>query len=109
MIGSKLTFLFFGAGQDSSALLEMLLDDKVFRDQYAPNDFLVLMSDTGDEFDATYKHVRLVQTRCVEAGVEFVFLTSDMGYHSPNWKSRFLVRRIEDCVGGANSVFSKRG
>lgn len=97
--GPKLTVLSFGAGQDSSALLEMYLDDKVFRDRYAPNDFLVLMSDTGDEFDATYKHVRSVQTRCAEAGVEFVFLTSDMGYHSPNWKSLRHFYRTHDAIG----------
>ena len=99
MSGPKLTVLSFGAGQDSSALLEMYLDDKVFRDRYAPNDFLVLMSDTGDEFDATYKHVRSVQTRCAEAGVEFVFLTSDMGYHSPNWKSLRHFYRTHDAIG----------
>lgn len=95
----QLTVLSFGGGQDSSALLEMYLEDKSFREKYAPNDFLVIMSDTGDEFDQTYKHVRSVQTRCAEEGVEFVFLTSDMGYHSKNWQSLRHFYRHHDAIG----------
>jgi len=97
--GSQLTVLSFGGGQDSSALLEMILDDPDFRAKYAPNDLLVCMSDTGDEFDATYRHVRDVQARCKAAGVEFVFITSDMGYHSESWQSLRHFYRTKGTIG----------
>jgi len=92
--GTTLTVLSFGGGQDSSALLEMYLDNAQFRETYAPGDFLVVMSDTGDEFDQTYQHVADVKARCEKAGVEFVFITADMGYHSEGWQSlRHFYRR----------------
>lgn len=97
--GSQLTVLSFGAGQDSSALLEMLLNDADFRAKYAPNDLLILMSDTGDEFDATYRHVRETQARCEAAGVEFVFITADMGYHSDSWQSLRHFYRTKGTIG----------
>lgn len=97
--GNQLTVLSFGGGQDSSALLELYLDDPDFRLRYAPNDFLVVMSDTGDEFDQTYRHVRDVQRRCQQAGVEFVFITSDMGFHSENWLSLRHFYRTKGTIG----------
>jgi hypothetical protein len=95
----KLTVLSFGGGQDSSVLLEMYLRDRSFRDRYAPNDFLVVMSDTGDEFEQTYKHVASVQRRCAELGVEFVFLKPSMGYHSPKWLSLRHFYRTHKAIG----------
>lgn len=96
---NKLTVLSYGAGQDSSYLLEKYLDDPEFREQYAPNDFLVIMSDTGDEFDDTYKHVYKTQEKCKKAGVEFVFLTSDMGFHSESWLSLRHFYRTKTTTG----------
>lgn len=95
----QLTVLSFGGGQDSSALLELYLDDPDFRRRYAPNDFLVVMSDTGDEFEETYRHVADVQERCATAGVEFVFLTADMGYHSKSWLSLRHFYRTHGAIG----------
>ena len=95
---NKLTVLSFGGGQDSSVLLEKYLSDQEFRKRYAPNDFLVVMSDTGDEFDATYTHVR-EEKRCTEAGVEFVFITSDMGYHSESWLNLKHFYRTKGTIG----------
>jgi|TARA_R100000687_G_scaffold82859_2_gene83600 hypothetical protein len=95
----RLTVLSFGGGQDSSALLELYLDDPEFRCRYAPRDFLVVMSDTGDEFEQTYEHVANVQRRCEEAGVEFVFLTADMGYHSESWQSLRHFYRTHGAIG----------
>jgi len=97
--GSLLTVLSYGAGQDSSALLEMYLDDPAFRAKYAPNDFLVVMSNTGDEFDRTLAHIRDTQARCKAAGVEFVFITSDMGYHSESWQSLRHFYRTKGTIG----------
>jgi 3'-phosphoadenosine 5'-phosphosulfate sulfotransferase (PAPS reductase)/FAD synthetase len=95
----QLTVLSFGGGQDSSALLEMYLDNPEFRKIYAPNDFSVVMSDIGDEFDATYEHVKNVQERSRNAGVEFVFITSDMGFHSSSWLSLRHFYRTHDTIG----------
>lgn len=94
-----LTVLSFGAGQDSSALLEMYFDSMEFRAQYAPRDFLVVCSDTGDEFPDTYAHIRYVQKKCNDRGVEFVHLTSDMGFHSESWRSLRHFYRTHECIG----------
>lgn len=97
---NRLTVLSYGGGQDSSALLEMYLDDhQGFRSRYAPNDFLVAMSDTGDEFDQTYAHVRATQERCKKAGVEFVLITNDMGFHSDSWQTLRHFYRTKGTIG----------
>jgi len=97
--GTQLTVLSWGGGQDSSALLELYLDDPSFREKYASGDFLVVMADTGDEFDSTYRHVKETQARCEAAGVEFVFITADMGYHSDSWKSLRHFYRTKGTIG----------
>lgn len=97
---AKLSVLSFGAGTDSSAILEMLLENKDgFRDKYAPNDLLIIMSDTQDEFPETYKHVEHVTEQCASAGVEFVFITSDMGYHSDSWLGLRHFYRTKGTIG----------
>jgi 3'-phosphoadenosine 5'-phosphosulfate sulfotransferase (PAPS reductase)/FAD synthetase len=97
--GSTLTVLSFGGGQDSTALLELYLDDPKFRARFAPEDFLVVMSDTGDEFPDTYRHVEAMQAKCRAAGVEFVFITSDMGFHAKSWKSLRHFYRTHNTIG----------
>jgi hypothetical protein len=42
----KLTMLSYGGGQDSHAILERLLNDPLFRQQYAPNDLTSSMRPT---------------------------------------------------------------
>ncbi len=96
---SRLTVCSWGAGQESSVILEKYLDDPAFRRQYAPNDFLVLMSDTGDEFPETYKHVERTKDKCQKAGVEFVFITKDMGFHSRTWPSLREFYRQKGAIG----------
>lgn len=51
-----LTILSFGAGQDSTALLYKIILDKDFRNEYAPNDLVVIMADTKNEHDKTIAH-----------------------------------------------------
>lgn len=94
-----LTCLSFGAGQDSSALLELYLSDERFRKRYAPNDFMVVFSDTGDEFDETYTHLKVVQRQCAEAGVEFYWLKPDMGFHTATWSSLRGFYRANGAIG----------
>ncbi len=81
----KLTVLSFGGGQDSTAILYKYIYDETFREDYAPNDFVVVMSDTGDEHPETVKHVHYVQDLCRLHDVEFHYLTYDKGFHSPTY------------------------
>jgi hypothetical protein len=90
-----ITVLSFGGGQDSTALLVLLLFDAEFRAKYAPGRLLVVMSDTGDEHSETYEHVARVMKFCQPfEWVEFYFITPDMGFHPKTWTSlRFQMER----------------
>lgn len=81
----NLTVLSLGAGQDSTYLFYRYIYDPKFRRKYAPGDFIVIMSDTGDEHKQTYNHVRYLQRIAKKHDVPFYFLTNDMGYHSDSW------------------------
>jgi 3'-phosphoadenosine 5'-phosphosulfate sulfotransferase (PAPS reductase)/FAD synthetase len=83
----KLTVLSFGGGQDSTAILYMLAFNSMFRKLWAPNDLVVVMADTGREHPETYIHVQSVKRFCEEHGIEFWFLTADMGFHRGNWQT----------------------
>lgn len=97
---NTLTVLSFGAGQDSSALLEMYLQDhESFRRRYAPNDFIVVMSDTGDEHAETYRHVEYCQARCKQEGLPFFFITNDMGFHPRTWPDLRTFYRSKGTIG----------
>lgn len=85
--GPKLTVLSYGAGQESTALLQSYIYDREFRSHFAPNDFVVVFSDTGDEHEHTYEHVEKTKTLCSLHGIEFVHIVPDMGYHCPAWSS----------------------
>ncbi|WP_137887679.1 hypothetical protein [Pseudomonas sp. 2FE] len=95
----RLTVLSYGAGQDSTALLELYFNDPAFRAKYAPGDFMVVMSDTGDEYAETYEHVERTKLRCAAHGVEFHFLTADKGYHSESWSSLLHFFRSKGTIG----------
>lgn len=95
----ELTVLSFGAGQDSTVLADMLINDPAFRAKYAPGRLLVVMSNTGDEFDETYAHVERMKQRFADAGIEFVFITSDMGYHSDSWLNLRHFYREKGTIG----------
>jgi hypothetical protein len=83
----QLTMLSFGGGQDSFAILYKFIHDPAFRKRYAPNDFMVCMSDTGNEHPYTYKAIKEAQELCKKHNIHFKFLTSDMGYHTPEWQN----------------------
>ena len=94
-----LTVLSYGGGQDSTAILLKLIHDREFRQQYAPGRLLVVMSDTGDEHPETYQTVSDVRRLCRQHDIEFVFITSDMGFHSPSWLSLRHFYRTHDTIG----------
>ena len=95
----RLTVLSMGAGQDSTALLYRYINDPEFRTKYAPNDFVVIMSDTGNEHDETYQTVRYLQKKCEDHGIEFVFITNDMGYHTGDWQSLQHFYKVKGAIG----------
>ena len=96
---SRLTVLSFGAGQDSTAILHMLLSDPVRRRRFAPHDLVVAMSDTGDELPETLVHVAAMRRRCEEEGVPFTWITPDLGFHSEGWQSLTGFYRRHTTIG----------
>jgi len=103
----KLRVLSFGAGQDSTALLEMWLNEETFRREYPAEHLLCVMSDTGDEHTATYEHVERCRAKCDEReDITFVHITPDMGYHTESWSSLIEHYRRTDTVGSKAYVKS---
>ena len=101
----QLTLLSFGGGQDSWAILYSLIYDPEFRKKYAPNDLVVAMSDTGNEFPYTYQYVQKAIALCKEHGIHFQFITSDQGYHTPGWMNlKDNMRRNNTILGAAMGV-----
>lgn len=80
--------LFFGGGQDSTDLLYRYFYDAAFRQRYVGDaHFLVIMSDTGNEYPGTYSHVRQIKAFCERNSIEFYLITTEMGYHGKTWPS----------------------
>lgn len=84
-----MTTLSFGGGQDSAALLNLLIADPTFRQKYAPGLLTVVMSDTGDEYTETLTYVEQVKQLCQAHGITFIHVTPDLGFHSPAWQSLY--------------------
>lgn len=80
-------------------MLYLYIFDKAFRAKYAPNDFLVMMSDTGDEHPATKEHIEKTKNICSNHSIEFTHITPDMGYHADSWQSLRGFYRKHRCVG----------
>ena len=94
-----LTVLSFGGGQDSTTLLYKYLHDPEFKERYAPDDFLVIMSDTGDEHPRTYAHVEQMQHLCRLQNVKFFLIRADQGYHPTSWQSLRGFYNTKKAVG----------
>lgn len=71
---AHLTVLSFGGGQDSTAILYKLIFDPRFRETYAPQDLVVLFSDTRDEHPETYQHLDYIRELCHEHDIEFAWI-----------------------------------
>ena len=103
---NKLTVLSFGGGQDSTAILYKLVHDKDFREEYAPNDLIVIMADTANEHQETYEHVDKMQILCEKESIPFFFITGDMGYTSKSW-SGGLIQFYETRNAVGSKAFPK--
>lgn len=83
---APLTVLSFGAGQESSSLLERILAEQELREEIAPEALLVLCSDTVDEHPPTYLHILATESMCKKhKNVDFVQIRPSMGFHTPSW------------------------
>lgn len=100
-----LTVLSYGAGQDSFALLLKYIHSMEFRNIHVTGDFIVVMSDTGDEHPRTYKHVIHTQSLCREYNIPFFFITSDLGFHPKTWPSLRYQFEKNNTIG--SKAFSK--
>jgi hypothetical protein len=76
-----LTVLSYGAGQDSTAILLMLIHDPAFRSKYAPGKLIVVMADTGNEHGHTYRHVKATKDLCAKHQIPFFMITPSLGFH----------------------------
>lgn len=81
----QLTFFSFGGGQDSWCILYKMIYDPDFRKKYAPNDLVIGMSDTGNEFPYTYKYLKEAIALATSFGIHFQFITPDQGFHTEGW------------------------
>lgn len=97
--GEVLTVLSYGIGQDSTAIMDMLLFDKELRRKYAPGKLLVVTAATGDEHPHTNQYLWHAMSLCRKHEVEFVHITPDLGYHSRSWQSLRGFYRLKSCVG----------
>jgi hypothetical protein len=102
---NPLTILSFGGGQDSTAILLMLLHERSFREKYAPGDLIVVMSDTGNEHPSTVRHVKHTRDLCAKHGVPFFHLTPDLGFHSESAPDLISYWRKTNSVG--SKMFAK--
>lgn len=83
-----ITVLWFGGGQDSTALLYLLHFSSTWKAKYlGTSELVVIMSDTGNEYPNTYEHIAEVSSFCKVHDIEFHFITPDMGFHSSTWHS----------------------
>ena len=86
-ISKPLTVLWFGGGQDSTALLLMAKYHEQFKAKYCQANFVVVMSDTGNEYPETYNHIANAAKFSRHNGIPFFFLKADMGFHTPSWQT----------------------
>lgn len=95
----QLTVLSYGAGQDSKAILELIINDPEFRKKFAPRDLVVVISATGDEHPETYMEIKRAERRCKDHGIPYFYITPDMGYHSESWQSLRHFYRTKTTIG----------
>lgn len=101
----RLTVLSYGAGQDSWALLLLLVRDAAVRARFAPRDLVVVFSDTMDEHEATYEHVKRTRLFCEAEGIPFFHLTPGLGYHAASWPG--LIEHYKRTTTCGSKAFPK--
>ncbi len=72
--------------------------DDAWRARWAPRDFLVVFSDTGDEHPETYAHIERTRAWCAKENIAFETITKDRGYHAPSWRDLITHYREYETV-----------
>jgi hypothetical protein len=100
--------LSFGAGQDSTALLELWLvgedhpKGKALRQMYPAEHLYVVFSDTGNEHRSTYEHLEATEDRLAgREDVTFIWIQPGSQYHRESWPS------LEEHFAANNTIGSK--
>lgn len=94
-----LTVLSHWAGQDSTALLLMMLFNEDKRRRWAPGRFVAACADTGDEHPATLDHICEIADLCRSHTVEYHHITPDKGFHTAVWQSLIHFYRSGNRIG----------
>lgn len=82
------TFLSYGAGQDSETIRKKIEREIDVRKRYVPGHLVVVMADTKDEHKHTMETIIKVGRQCAAAGVEFHFLTTAL--NKPSWRGGLI-------------------
>lgn len=96
-----MTIFSFGAGQDSTTILYKILFEPSFRAKHVKGRLIVIGSDTGNEHEHTYLHVENIKSRCNSLGIEFHWVTPDMGFHPTTWQSLTFQYKRNKSIGSA--------
>lgn len=98
--------LWYGGGQDSTAILFKAVYDDAFKRQFIDGELIVVCSDTGNEFPETYTYIHeVVEPFCKQHDIHFAHLTSDKGFHPKTWHS--LQAQFERSNGIMSVAFPK--
>lgn len=80
-----LTVLSVGVGQDSSAIMEMLIRDPAFRAKYAPSDLMLIFADTLNEHPETYRWLKQLKHKAHYHNIPFAHLMPE-DWATGDWK-----------------------
>jgi hypothetical protein len=83
MIKKRLTILSFGAGQDSTAILYMIIHDPEFKKKYVKGKLIVVFANTRNEKIETYLHLERIKLLCKKHNIPFVTVGSE--YRTGEW------------------------
>lgn len=96
-----LTVLSYGGGQESTMLVHRLLHDEEFYKDHIKGDLLIVGSDTGDEHPHTHTAIDYIRDLCAFKGINFYWVTPDMGFHSEAWSSLTGQYKRTSTIGSA--------
>jgi hypothetical protein len=72
----------------------------LFFDRYiGKKRLLVVMSNTGNEHDQTYRHVKRMQRLLKEHNIDFYFLDPSLGFHSDTWQDLVSFYKRTGTIG----------
>lgn len=97
-----MTVFSFGAGQESIYILHKIIHDEQFKARHIKGELLVVGSDTGCEHPHTYAAVAYCKALCAANGINFQWVTPDMGFHPATWQSLTYQYERNGSIGSAS-------